>query len=85
MKKKINVLLTGVGSTTSLSVIKGLRKQNEFNVFIIGTDINKKVDIAGSNFCDLYFQIPLAIDEENYINSLIEILNSLTTPFSTNR
>ena len=45
--KKINVLITGVGSTTALSVIKGLRKQNEFDVFIVGTDINERDNITG--------------------------------------
>jgi len=74
--KKINVLITGVGSTTALSVIKGLKKQNEFDVFIVGTDINEKYDIAGSKFCDKFFKVPIAFEEENYIDTLVSIINS---------
>lgn len=75
MRKSFRVLITGVGSTTALSVIKGLRKQKEFKVFIIGTDINKKDDIAGSYFCDKFFKVPLAIEEEKYVDTLIDIIN----------
>ena len=76
MKKSLNVLITGVGSTTALSVIKGLRQQNEFNVFIVGTDINEKEDIAGSKFCDKFFKVPLAVEEEDYIGTLVDMINS---------
>jgi len=44
--RKINVLITGVGSTTAISAIKGLRKQKEFKIFIVGVDINEKDNIA---------------------------------------
>ena len=76
MKKHLNVLITGVGSTTALSVIKGLKKQSEFDLLIVGTDINKKNNIAGSNFCDKFYMVPLAIEEKGYINSLIDIIKS---------
>lgn len=75
MRKSFSVLITGVGSTTALSVIKGLRKQNEFDVFIVGTDINEKDNIAGSYFCDKFFKVPLAIEEEKYVDTLIDIIN----------
>lgn len=74
--RDFRILITGVGSTTTLSVIKGLRKQNEFKVFIVGTDINEKDNIAGSNFCDKFFKVPPAVEEENYINTLVGIINS---------
>jgi carbamoyl-phosphate synthase large subunit len=73
---KVNVLITGIGSTTALSVIKGLRKQNEFDVFIVGTDVNDERNIAGSHFCDKFFKVPSAEREEEYINSLINIIKS---------
>lgn len=76
MRRSLKVLTTGVGSTTTISVIKGLRKQKEFDVFIIGIDINEKNDIAGSNFCDKFFKVPPAIEEERYISTLIDIINS---------
>lgn len=75
-KKNIRVLITGTGSTTAISVIKGLRQQNEYEVFIIGTDINNKYDIAGSKFCDKFYKIPLAVNEKKYINSIVEIIKS---------
>jgi len=76
MKKNIRVLVTGIGSTTALSVIKGLKKQKEFDVFIVGTDINEKNNIAGSNFCDKFFKVPLAVEEEKYIKTLVDVINS---------
>lgn len=76
MRKKINVLITDVGSTTALCIIKGLRKQDEFDVFIVGTDINAETSIAGSNFCNKFHVVPPAVDEENYINALENIIKS---------
>ncbi|AIJ04931.1 hypothetical protein JH146_0080 [Methanocaldococcus bathoardescens] len=75
-RKSFRVLITGVGSTTAISVIKGLRMQNEYDVFIVGVDINDKDNIAGSKFCDKFFKIPPAIEEKKYINTLVEIITS---------
>lgn len=76
MQKSLNVLITSVGSTTALSAIKGLKKQSEFFVYIVGTDTNEKNNIAGSNFCDKFFKVPFAIEEVSYIRTLIDIINS---------
>lgn len=76
MKRSLNVLITGVGSTTALSVIKGLRRQEEFDVFIVGSDINEESDIAGSHFCDKFFKVPFADDGHDYIEALVDIINS---------
>ena len=76
MKKKINVLLTGVGSTTAISVIKGLNKQNKYEINIIGTDIFNEKSIAGSNFCDKFFVVPLANNEREYISKLLSIIDT---------
>jgi carbamoyl-phosphate synthase large subunit len=65
-----------VGSTTAISVIKGLKKQNEFDVSIVGTDINEKTSIAGSHFCDRFYRVPPAINETDYIHVLESIVNS---------
>jgi carbamoyl-phosphate synthase large subunit len=67
-----NILITGVGSTTAISVIKGLRKQQEIPVRIIGTDIHDERQIAGSSFCDVFHKVPKAIDD-NYIGNLLDI------------
>lgn len=69
---EIVVLVTGVGSTTGVSVIKGLRNQEEFQVKVIGTDINAPDMLAGSSFCDAFYSVPQAIDED-YIPALIDI------------
>ena len=76
MKKIINVLITGVGSTTAISVIKGLKKQTKYIIKIIGTDIFGEYNIAGSKFCDKFFVVPLAIDESEYISELSKIVKS---------
>jgi carbamoyl-phosphate synthase large subunit len=76
MKEKINILITGVGSTTAISVIKGLNKQKKYDVNIIGTDMYKENDIAGSAFCDKFFIVPPANNEEEYISRLANIVDT---------
>lgn len=66
------VLVTGVGSTTGISVIKGLRQQDRFKVRVVGTDINPSTSIAGSTFCDAFYTVPSAL-EHTYIPSLLKI------------
>jgi carbamoyl-phosphate synthase large subunit len=68
----LTVLVTGVGSTTGLSVIKALRKQQSFAVRVIGTDINAGDTIAGSEFCDAFVQVPRASDDD-YVPTLLDI------------
>ncbi len=69
---EVTVMVTAVGSTTGMSVIKGLRGQNEFYVRIIGTDIYPKETIAASNFCDQIYRIPTA-KESAYLNTILNI------------
>jgi len=66
-------MVTGVGSTTAISIIKGIRKQNDYIAHVTGVDINKKNEIAGSTFCDSYYKIPEAGDKQ-YINTLLDIV-----------
>jgi carbamoyl-phosphate synthase large subunit len=66
------VLVTGVGATTGISVIKGLRQQQEFRVKVVGTDSNQANLIAGSSLCDVFHTVPLAADP-NYLQSLLTI------------
>ena len=75
MKSKINVLITGVGSTTAISVIKGLKKQTKYEIKIIGTDIFQEDSIAGSKFCDKFFVVPPASNEPEYISKLLDVIN----------
>jgi carbamoyl-phosphate synthase large subunit len=74
-KKQANmttVLITGMGSTTAMSVVKGLRQQVEMPLRIVGIDINRRFQIAGSSFCDLFYTVPNAVDE-GYIPELLRI------------
>lgn len=59
-----SILVTAVGSTTALSVIKALRLQGEFTARIVGTDIHPRDAIAGSHFCDAFHQVPPAASAE---------------------
>ncbi|MGD0995606.1 MAG: ATP-grasp domain-containing protein [Candidatus Bathyarchaeia archaeon] len=76
MKKNLRVLITGAGSTTAISVMKGLRKQREFEVFIVGTDTNERTDIAGSNFCDKFYTVAQATAEKKYLKTLEDLIKS---------
>lgn len=67
-----NVLVTAVGSTTAISVIKGLRQQTEFDVQIHGVDIYRENEIAGSHFCNTFTQVPLSTSSD-YIKTVFEI------------
>jgi carbamoyl-phosphate synthase large subunit len=70
--REITVLVTGVGATTGISVIKGFRQQDEFRVRVVGTDINPRDRIAGSSFCDIFYTVPPAVDA-TYIPVLMDI------------
>jgi len=71
----INVLITGMGSTTAISALKGLRLQSEFDVRIIGIDINNGNQIAGASLCDKFYKVPNALDDL-YITTLVDICKS---------
>jgi len=70
--RDVTVLVTGVGATTGISVIKGFRQQDEFRVRVVGTDINPPHMIAGSSFCDMFYTVPLAVDPD-YVPALLNI------------
>jgi len=73
MKSK-NILITGLGSTTAISVIKGLKKQDEYKIRLVGTDTNERDNIAGSQFCDVFFKVPPASEERRYVESLCQVI-----------
>ena len=65
-------MVTGMGSTTAISVVKGIRRQTEVAIQIIGVDINRESEIAGSSFCDRFYTVPGAVDN-SYISELLRI------------
>lgn len=66
------VLVTGMGATTALSVVKGLRKQDTLPIRIVGIDTNQGNKIAGSFFCDAFYTVPRAVDDD-YIQAVLQI------------
>jgi carbamoyl-phosphate synthase large subunit len=68
----ITVLISGMGSTTAISVAKGLRHQTELPVRIVGVDTHESVQVAGSKFCDRFYRVPRA-DAPDYIDVLLAI------------
>ncbi|MFH1004444.1 MAG: ATP-grasp domain-containing protein [Bacteroidota bacterium] len=69
--KKISVLITAVGSELSFSIIKAL-KISRLKYTLVGCDIYKEV--VGKYWCDYFENVPLAKEEEKYIQALIKII-----------
>ncbi len=72
--KRLKVLLTAVGSSTAISVIKSFQMQHEYDVEVFGTDTNAGDQISGSAFCDHFTTVPPAADEERYIGAILELI-----------
>jgi carbamoyl-phosphate synthase large subunit len=70
----LTVLVTGVGSTTAQSVLKGLLAQEKYTISIVGTDIHEADEIVGAVFCDTFYNVPPATKPQDYISSLREII-----------
>lgn len=70
--KKTNILITGISSSNSLTFVKSLRKQKEMEFNVSGTDIYEKYLSVGAQFCNRFFKIPRA-DEQQFIPTLLKI------------
>ena len=68
------VLVTCVGSTNALSVIKALRAQSVFAVHVIGVDCELGCWTAGANFCDDYAAVPRIDTGTPYAQALAELV-----------
>jgi len=55
--KPLHVLITSMGSTTSIGIAK-MARASASHISIFGTDINAFDRIAGSAFCDRFFTVP---------------------------
>jgi len=76
MGNKLTVLITGLGSTTAQSVIKGINHQNKHETQIVGVDINDENRIAGSQLVNQFYQISPASNVDEYISDISKIINS---------
>ncbi|MGB2580227.1 MAG: ATP-grasp domain-containing protein [Minisyncoccia bacterium] len=66
------VLITAMGCNTSISIAKSLRRSNSQVYRIIGVDMAPLHEMAGSVWCDEYYQVP-SYKDDNYIKTLIDI------------
>jgi carbamoyl-phosphate synthase large subunit len=69
-RKRYAILVTTSGSVTAQGVLKGLRKQKEFECKIITTDITS--DTPGKYIADAFYQLPNE-QTPDYIPKLLEI------------
>ena len=67
----INILITAVGSELAFAVIKAVKLMKK-PYELIGCDIYKEV--VGKYWCDNFYTVPLAREEEKYIDSLKDIV-----------
>jgi carbamoyl-phosphate synthase large subunit len=67
----MNILVTAVGSELAFSIIKAL-KLVRFPLKLYGSDIN--TEVAGKYWCDKFYQVPLAVNEAEYIKKLKDIV-----------
>lgn len=70
-RRQIRVLITGSGTVTCQSFIKGLRQQDELDAYIVTTDMNP--ESAGRYFSNAFYTVPAAKDEK-FIPTLTEII-----------
>jgi glutathione synthase/RimK-type ligase-like ATP-grasp enzyme len=68
----MKVLVTSIGSTTSIGVVKFIRAIQR-NIEITGTDTNFNNRIAGSFFVHNFFQVPLNT-EPHYLDEMLRIV-----------
>ena len=66
----MRILITSVGTATSVNLIKEFRKKGDY---VIGVDINPLGYTAGSCLSDKFYQIAEAVDD-NYLPMLSEII-----------
>jgi carbamoyl-phosphate synthase large subunit len=92
--KEMTVLITGAGTATCQSVIKGFRTQDEFAVRIVTVDMNAQN--AGRRFSDAFYTVPAANDpqflptvldvcRQEHVQLLIPIVDYEFATFAENR
>lgn len=73
------ILITSVGTATSVGLIKALRKADP-DLYLIGTDINQYGYTAGSMLADEYYQTVYA-DHPDYVAGICDIVKKTGTDF----
>ena len=70
-KTSVTICITGAGTATALSVIKGIRQQNEFAVRVVACDHNDNV--SGHYMSDVFYKIPTAT-KPTFLKALLHIV-----------
>lgn len=65
-----SILVTAIGSFASSEVIKNLKQSNNR---VVGCDIYDRRWLANANKVDVFYQVPLANKQEEYINRILDI------------
>ena len=60
----MNIQINNIHSTNSLSIIKALSRIEKYDIIVIGSDIYKKGECAGSLLVDKYYQAPPITQEQ---------------------
>jgi len=72
MNNALRLLITGVGAPGIMGTVYSLKNNcDKRKIYLVGTDIN--VDAVGKYFCDRFYNLPAANDEDNYLDSLLKI------------
>ena len=64
------VLVTAIGSLSADIVIKTLHREG---YYVIGSDIYPKEWVVDAKNVDEFYRIPVAAEQDNYVNRLLEI------------
>ena len=70
LKKKISILITCVGGELSPTSIKFLKKNPNYNIKVVGTDLNNNA--IGKYFCDKFYKVPKS-SSKNYVKNILKI------------
>jgi carbamoyl-phosphate synthase large subunit len=70
-KKTITILLTGSGTTTAVSVIKGIKQQHEFSVRLITCD--RSDNVSGRYMADRFYKVPSA-EDPSFLSAMLRIV-----------
>ena len=68
--RRFTILLDASGTATAISVIKGVRKQREYEVRIIAIDMDDFN--AGAFLSDKFYKVPPA-DATEYLNVVLDM------------
>ncbi|MCP4762220.1 MAG: ATP-grasp domain-containing protein [archaeon] len=73
MSKKLNILITAIGSANGINALMGLRRVKDNNFNIIGVDSNSLS--AGLKLVDKGYVIPSVKNKDEYLNTLYDIIS----------